>query len=699
MSDSGGAVNEFDGPARNVVQAGRVEHLHVHGHSPEKPAAPGARGLPPVATLVDRDEEFSRVRAFLGAERPAGNPAVVIIAGLPGIGRRAFAAKLAHDLVERFPDGILFHDFTSPGSRDVTGPGDLLGEFLARLEVPDEDVPVSYAGRLGLFRDLTAERRVLLLLANVQASFQVEELVPASRHAAVLVTTDQDLGRLVERHDAELVRLGPLIDDDSLRLLEHVVGQARVDAEREAARTLIALCGGWPLVLRVAGGWLKRGPGREVGAAVRRMSRKPGEELVVVSDAAYGALPEEARRAYRLLARHPSVTTGGSAVTFRLEAAAALLGMDADEAADVLDVLRDWFLLDAHDGRFSFHDLVRRHAGRQPGEDDAEAAERRCVEWYLRGSAAADRAVNPFRPTLGAVYDTLDGAPFGTGQEAKRRGLAWLVTEHRNLCAAVYVSSDKGWDDLVVQLCEAQWGLQLSNRPYGALIPVLEKGLGSARALGEPAWVFRLGTQLGRGLSETGHKERALAVLGEALDAARRSGDPLNEASALEFTGKAHLLDGDHAEALSYFLQARDLEEQHDRPRGVAINTHHIARARLGLGEVDAAIDLLTEAFHRFSRVRDPAGDRDYDNQAKVSLTSGKAYRRAGRPAAAKAALNVALDLTRAEGRAYQEAQILEELALTDPGQRDAHLRAAAEAYERVGSVHATRVRLMVDGG
>ncbi|MDL4774548.1 tetratricopeptide repeat protein [Actinomadura xylanilytica] len=698
----GGPFNEVGaGSAQNLIQARDIDKIvNVYGGALDR--RPQLHALPAAESdFENRERVFELLDELAGTEREPGRPAMALLTGLPGSGRRAAAKRWAHDRADRFPDGRFFIDFAGPGGRDVTGPADLLASLLGQLGVPEDDVRAS-PDLHALWRSGTTGRKMLVVLANVEVPGQIEYALPPSNEAMVLVTTDRDLSDVASRYGAERITLRPLGEDASRALLTRLAGPGRVAAEPVAAGELLNLCGGWPQALRHAGGWLRLRQGREISAAVRRMRAPggPGEwEVEAVSDGTYAALPDRVRRAYALLGLHPAAddrlgTAAPTApVTFVLPAAAALLGVGEDATADVLEELIDWNLLDEEGGRYSFHDRVRRHAHRMAQDSaEREAAVLRVAEWYLTATVAADLAVNPYRPTFGALYEEFRGvvSPFGSEREtAEKRALRWLEIEHRNICATVYAAADRGRHDLVVQLCEAQWALQLSARPYGTLLPVLRKGLDSARETGDPRWVFRLGTQLGRGCFETGRFPEAREVLQQALAAARATGDPLNEATAHEFLGRSYLDAGAFAEARPYFVKARGLEERHGRWRGVAINLHHLARTALGLGDIGAAIEACDEAAAIFGGLG-PRPDRY--NLARVALTRGRALLRGHHEQEGLESLLLALDIMRAEGRLYQEAQILEELAEASPS--GPYLEQAIAAYDRLGSPRADDLRL-----
>ncbi|GAB3682145.1 hypothetical protein GCM10027589_52040 [Actinocorallia lasiicapitis] len=383
--------------------------------------------------------------------------------------------------------------------------------------------------------------------------------------------------------------------------------------------------------------------------------------MASVADAAYAQLPEQARRAYRLLALHP-----GTRPRFTEEAASALLGEDASGA---LDLLTGRHLLETHDGRYYFHDLVRVHA-LGCGRDNPEAV-RRVVEYYLDHAVAADTTANPDRAADAFGPRYRHATPSGSAAAA----LAWLDAEHRHLAACVFVARRRGWDDLAWQLCEASWWLYFTFKYHDDWIATHRVGLEAAAGI--PQAEFRVGIQLGRALNETGRFGEAREVLARALTAARALGAPAHEATAVEFLGRSHELAGDPVSALGYYERSLALERSVGRLRGVAINLHHRGRVLLALGRLDDASASLTEALELFEGLPRP----DRYNTARVIHTFGRLRRACGLDAVPL--LLRALELMEAENRPYQQAEILTELAgaTGDP----AYAARATALYTRLG--------------
>lgn len=691
--------NVFTGSADKVLMVAHADTI-VNNYGPHLDTALARFTLPAApAPFVDRVPQARILDEAWERPREPGVPALVLLRGLTGIGRRSLALRWAHDHTDDFPDGRFFLDLPAAGGRAASSPDDLLAPLLRATGVPED--AVQREGAIPLWLRATAAKRVLLVLNGVELPGQLAPFLPPSSTSMVIAITDRDPVPLLAAHGCRDLPVGELEDWAGRELLRTVAGAERVDAEPDAVDDLLRLCEGHPETLRFAAAQVAAGS-RGVGPAVRRLRRELAGNSVIVTleEGAFASLPRDAQRGFALLGLHPAADdrfgTAAGPVSFVPAAAAALLGTDEDTALDVLDVLTDHRLLRCENDRFHMPDRIRRHANAiaagRVAEDDRDAAVRRSIEWYLTTAAAADRTANPYRPVFGTVYDTLGPSPFGT----KRRALNWLQLEHPNLCAAAYTSFDRGWHDLTVQLCEAQWALQLSARPYGTFIPVLERGMEAAEALDDPRWLFRLTTQLGRGYFETRQFAAARSVLARARDAALDTGDPLNLATAEEFMGRAYLDAGDHADARPYIERARSLEEQHDRPRGVAINMHHLARISLGQGEWEAAIASAKEAGERFANVRDHNGDLKPDkyNQGRTLFTLGQAQGQAGRSTEAVAALTSALDIMRDEDRPYQQAEILEALSrFAAPADRASYREQAIAAYDRVHSERADHLR------
>ncbi|MFG1948549.1 ATP-binding protein [Nonomuraea sp. NPDC048826] len=346
----------LDGAERATLNAA------VHG-----PAAPAGtpvavpRQLPAdVVALVGRDRELAVMTDRLGG---AAVP-VVCVDGMAGIGKTALAVHAAHRLAPLFPDGQLFVDLHghARGTAPV-GPGPVLARVLRALGVPGEHIPWHHDDRAALYRSVLAGRRFLIVLDDAADEHQIQPLLPAAPGCRVIVTSRR---RLTCHGDARGLTLGVLPLADAIDLFVRVAGRG-ADAPVSVLADVVRRCGLLPLAVRIAAARLRTRPAWEVRHLLDRLARGRLAELTDgrygVADAldrSYERLPDEQRRAYRLLG------SGGGAVTsadFGVGAAAAVLGMPAPQAARLLDELTDVHLLqETGPGRYRMHDLVREHA-------------------------------------------------------------------------------------------------------------------------------------------------------------------------------------------------------------------------------------------------------------------------------------------------------------------------------------------------
>jgi DNA-binding SARP family transcriptional activator/tetratricopeptide (TPR) repeat protein len=207
------------------------------------------RQLPRPVDLFGRDDLAAEL-SWLLRRHPRPAFGVVVISGPGGIGKTALAVRAAHESAGRYRDGQLYLELGgTTGERVDTS--EALAQFLRAFGMPH--VPDTKAERLGAYRTLLAGRRVLLVLDDAADGAQVEELMPGNPGCAVVVTARQRLPEISGGH--HVAPLEPLGRADATEMFLRVVSDAGIDLDNDldAVGRVVALCGGLPLALRIAG--------------------------------------------------------------------------------------------------------------------------------------------------------------------------------------------------------------------------------------------------------------------------------------------------------------------------------------------------------------------------------------------------------------------------------------------------------------
>ncbi|HET6288840.1 MAG TPA: NB-ARC domain-containing protein [Amycolatopsis sp.] len=198
-------------------------------------------------TFVGREKDLADAAGMIGATGPVKVP--LLVSGPIGVGKMAFALRLAEEVAADFPDGQLYADL---GASETGGPSanGIVRGFLRALGVPAHLVPDDPMQRIGLYRSLLAERRLFVLLAGVSDEGQVRPLLGRAPHSQVVVTSR---ARLLGLEDTNRIELDTFSREESLALIDRIVGQGRVRAERGATDTIAELCGDLPLAVNIVG--------------------------------------------------------------------------------------------------------------------------------------------------------------------------------------------------------------------------------------------------------------------------------------------------------------------------------------------------------------------------------------------------------------------------------------------------------------
>ncbi|WP_234545059.1 AfsR/SARP family transcriptional regulator [Streptomyces shenzhenensis] len=368
------------------------------------------------------------------ANEASGALPVLAIDGIPGVGKTAFAVRLAHRVAPRFTDGQLFADlggFTS--GKGPSDPGAVLYGFLEALGLPRWRIPSTTDSRAALFRSVLATRRVLVVLDNAHDAEQVRPLLPGAPQCMVVITSRGRLSAIAAAHGARLTGLDVLPSTEAIGCFLERAGVGHADADAGAVEEIVELCGRLPLALslvaaRVQG--LPEQPLRRTAAelaAVREgldgFDDDRGNDLRAVFSWSYRTLGPEAARIFRLL---PSRRTA----EFETGELAAAAGLPPRAATAALgELVRARLLTPVRDDRYGAHRLViayaaelAREAGQRSVPGVSRATARRTAEHAATAQPSALTVPEDPEASPRVAHRRADRVP--AGQESGKHAVA-----------------------------------------------------------------------------------------------------------------------------------------------------------------------------------------------------------------------------------------------------------------------------------
>jgi tetratricopeptide (TPR) repeat protein len=567
-----------------------------------------------VPGFTARDTELRVLDALL-MDDGAGEPAtrIAAVTGAAGVGKTALVTHWAHRVRARFPDGQLYVDLRGHAPTPPLAADAALAQLLTSLGLQVRDIPLDTADRSALFRTLTGDRRMLLVLDNAATSEQVRPLLPGSATVMVVVTSRNMLGGLVALQGAAPVDVGPLPGPDAVVLLRRLIG-SRVDDARPAAADLARLCAYLPLALRVAAEHAARHPSTPLPDLTRGLSDgRHRLDLLDGSDDPYASvravfswsiarLPAAAADAFRRLGLHPGPTFDGYAV-------AALIAAPVEEAAAVLATLARAHLVQrTGNGRFSVHDLLHQYAAElcqssAGSPDDMLAAQMRLLDYYLAGASRAMDVLYPAdrqRPGMvaAAVIPAMTAAP---------AALAWLDAELPTIRSIVAVTAGGGPDHYAERLA-ATLSRYLDGSRFIDAIAIHTDARSAARRRGDEVAEARAMTDLGRVHRQLGQPDLASGLLRAALHSCRRHGAQHGAAYADNQLGVIAEQVGRYADAEEHYRQALAGYRAVQDRAGVASVLSNLGNVDEQRGRYDAAAAHHAAAIAMFREVGDRHG-------------------------------------------------------------------------------------------
>lgn len=670
------------GPALRRIHAALLTDT---GHGQAQPTV-APRQLPAaVVGFAGRSAELATLTCQSEHAHPRTVSVISVISGTAGVGKTALAIHWAHQVADRYPDGQLYVNLRGfgPSGTPMTAAEAVRG-FLDALEVPAGRIPTSLDAQMGLYRSLTAGRRMLIVLDNARDGQQVRPLLPGAG-CLTLVTSRNWMTGLVASHGAHLLRLDPLPTGEARDMLTRRLGPQRAHAEPDAVAELVELCARLPLALAITAARAAQHPGNSLATFTAELRDAQSRlDVLDVGDVAtdvgavfswsYRNLTSAAARMFRHLGLHP-----GPYIS--VAAAASTAHLPWQEAYRALTELsRASLLIEQPSDRFASHDLLRAYAAGLArgcdGDDQCRAALHRVLDHYVHTAQGADRWLNPHRDqvTLPAPRPGVTVTEFTGPGEA----IAWLTTERPVLLAAIERASRSGFD---THACHLAWRIAtfLDRRGrWDDEVTSQHHALAAARRLGDQSVQERVHRTLAHAYGRLqrhddayAHVQRALEIstelgddVGQAhaylrmawlrddegrpadtIDAAQRAlhlfrkvDDRSGQADSLNLIGWCHALLGRYRKTIAYCRDALLLHQQIGNVRGAAATLDSLGYSHHHLGDHRQAIDHYQQALHLYARVGGSPND-----EAEILTHLGDAHQAAGDRAPAREAWRRAL--------------------------------------------------------
>lgn len=676
--------------------------------------------------FAGRRGELAQIAQWVHAARAATEtmPTVVVLHGTPGSGRTTLAARAAHSLRDQFRGACVV---------------DLRGDVAGEAPLPTRDALLHLLNRLGapreqlLFREgSSADQQVrrlselyhqhltgtpvAIVLDDATDAAQIRTLLPERSDSLVLVTAREPLelpaGIPARVHHLPVGGLDAAGAEEVLR--ESALDEEAGPYDCPSTDTVVELCGGLPLALRVAGSALGARTRAELAEALGAYGPvAPVERALWLR---YTDQPEAARRLLRRLALAGRASLGAAA-------AASLLSAGEQEAGRLLESLaRAGLLVHVRGARYRLHDLVRDFAlARLLDEEpaaDRTAAQERLIQNYAELADAVIRMVDGKMSTRAGQFgshgfSSLDAAlrwlddesSFITSALRHAEGVDQRAVLHLlgALCDYCLLRGDLYRLGEISELTQAvdhgllersvQWRTGIAARQLGELDKArttLSSVVGLYREANNDAGAALALCSLGITLHHQGNLTEASARLREALALQASPEQAEDRAWSLHALAAVERDRADPAEALTLLDSALTLHREGESLHGEAWTHFQLGQVCLRLGEVARAEEELSTALDLYGRTRDERGEAWALTQlARARLMGGDG----GGTAAAVEQLRGALDRHRvnedARGEAwtrYYLGQALEEDGDTDQAVRE--LERARTMFSRMRDVY-----------
>ncbi|GAA3951742.1 tetratricopeptide repeat protein [Actinoplanes auranticolor] len=666
----------------------------------------------------------------------------VALLGRRAVGTSACVVQAANAVRNHYPDGQLYLDLRKTDRRGTARslrPREVV-DALCRTAGIDE-AALSRATDLDaaatLLRTALGDRKILLVLDNVDSPDQVRPLLPPARRCRLLIAGGPTL------HGLKGVRTRHLAEpsaEDAVELFAAAArdaGSVRRGLQSEpTVRRIVELAGRQPHAVRVLGSWLAAqgwsAPDLETALRHGLDNGRVDATLTLLArrDRAYAGLAADTRRLVRLLALVPHPVSRN--------AVAALTGTNRGHTDRMLDqAAESAFVTVTPDGRYRLRPLLVHYAQVHLLCDEPPrrrvAAQARLVRYLARQAERYAETVLPDQPSgtepggswfarhealLGSLICEPWGRPGALPANPPRRMRRWWLRLAVALCT--WYASTGRLDDWAA-VCRAVLNSPVA-RQSAAVAGWAHNELGAVyRWQGDPhraaveltaavALRHRRGaaqsrTNLGLALLDQGDVDGALDQLQRARQQ-RSPSDRAGQALTELGLGVAFLARDEPRFAGRHLIRAANQFEVVGDRRGYAAALTNLALAQWSLGERLDAAQAWSAALECHPAVQDRQGQAAALLNAGAIVAAGAVAAGAGqqgsrrRAAQARELLQQSLRIRQDDGRPTGRTLLhLGDVARILDGPDDArqHWEAAVEACEKAGDADgaaAARARL-----
>lgn len=566
--------------------------------------------------FVGRTADLTQLTALAENHRPTPQAAaVIVIGGLPGIGKSALALRWANHMAANF-DIVLFAALGGYAAGEPATHTEILADLLRGLGIAQDHLPASEQQRESLLREQIRrrEQRVLVLLDNAKDSSHVQPVLPCLAGTTVLVTSRPQLSGLVLNHGAKTLSLDTLNDVEACELAADIITDDRTREEPDALAQLVDMCGSLPLAVIVAAERIAAEPDTSIREHVtaladlgRRLHLLDIDETAGVRAAfewSYQTLPPDGARMFSLLSLSPGPW-------FSIRAAAALAGVTVEKAARLLDELAQAHLLDQINAdHYRFHDLLRVYATEQAEQWPVEvtrAAVVRLIVWFHYAANHAAWMLTPMRDHHVRLPPPPPGVTppeFGSF----RRAFSWCTAELASFLPIARLGMDNGLYTEVWRMTVDLFDYFVHSRPGELWITLFRVAIDAATKDGDNARLAEAQEKLAEGHRRHGQLDCAQELNLRAMRNTVRHGPSRTLGFALLGLGNNAHITGDLIEAFELTRRAVTTFVDAGTWLGEAMGRISLGSVYRDLGQRDQAIDHGRRAAEIFAAVGDQHG-------------------------------------------------------------------------------------------